>query len=686
MWKETEVIEVAGWLPGSVVYSPDGKAFAIGGTGTIAMYDAAKRKQLWTAKVECQFSAVAYSPDGEVLVATFKDGVKFFDPKTGKERDGAAEEKDSNPVAVGFLNDNLTAGLTNYRVYTVVFGNARGSHVKTWFQRQTQTGGIHMQALAADKQPADRFAVPLAVNPKANANHAVMTGPLDPKTGKNVLWAYSCGRGNGNHLLEGHKAAVTCAAWSGDGKTIVTGDTDGVVILWDAATYKEKSKVGFDRRVVAVAVNADGTRVAASVIANLQLEGAGQPAYHERVHVWETKGWEKGNLKTPPALPMADDKALGGPFAGLGSLAFSSDGKSLSAGFANFDHLTKLGELRGKVRTWTLAGEKKPNPPKPSEQKWQQVKILADHNAAVDAVAFTPNGKEFASIGGDGFVRLWDVTTLKAINKHAMPDRGPAHLSYAPDGKAFVVASPGGVQVYDAATGKPGIGRKNKTVLAAFSPDGTWLAHTDGLEVQVIHADGNLGIIAEQTGDPKSGGPWFAAMAWAPDSKRMAVAMNDKAHSVLAWNVQNDEPSKRLIGHTEPVLVVAWSKDGKTIATGDASGRVNLWDAATGKELRRVQLGGRNGKGMVCALAFDPASRSLAVGMLHEDGKGVERVVFLDVATGEHVAFVQTHEIGVPFSVAYSPDGKRIIVGGRPSTAGASTNSGIGVWERVEAK
>src|SRR4051794_23462445 len=109
-----------------------------------------------------------------------------------------------------------------------------------------------------------------------------MTGPIDRATGKNVLWAYAAGGPGGNHLLEGHKAAVTAAAWSADGKTAATGDADGVVILWDADSFKEKDRTALAGRVAAVALTADGKRVAAAVVATGKQT---EPAYHERVFV-----------------------------------------------------------------------------------------------------------------------------------------------------------------------------------------------------------------------------------------------------------------------------------------------------------------------------------------------------------------------------------------------------------------
>ncbi len=126
-------------------------------------------------------------------------------------------------------------------------------------------------------------------------------------------------------MLEGHKAAVVAAAWSKDGKLIVTGDASGVVITWDAATFKEKSRLALGGRVAAVTISPDGKHTAAATV---QIaEGLkGKESYFENVFIWESA--------SPPkqAKPIAYSVA-GGLFTGVASLAFSADSKSLASAF-----------------------------------------------------------------------------------------------------------------------------------------------------------------------------------------------------------------------------------------------------------------------------------------------------------------------------------------------------------------
>jgi hypothetical protein len=269
--------------------------------------------------------------------------VRFLDAETG-ELGKAIEELgasvDWRVLAVGVFPDRaIDSGMRKLTSHKIIFGTPVGYVVKEWID-SAAPGTITVSTVAKGKRPADPTAVPLAVDPAGTS--AIITGPVHRDTGKNVLWAYVAGNHDkdspGNRLLDGHQATVVSAAWSKDGKTAVTGDAGGRVLVWDAKAMKERQRLEFGRRVAALAVTADGRQIAAAVVGK-QAE----------FYVWETA---KAPDKLKPIHVDAGDYA--GPIhAGL---AFSPDGRRLAGTAYNAVWLNRLGELVGRVHVWERAG------------------------------------------------------------------------------------------------------------------------------------------------------------------------------------------------------------------------------------------------------------------------------------------------------------------------------------------
>src|SRR5262249_44021980 len=96
----------------------------------------------------------------------------------------------------------------------------------------------------------------------------------------------------------------------------------------------------------------------------------------------------------------------------------------------------------------------------------------------------------------------------------------------------------------------------------------------------------------------------------------------------VCGDYSKDSPGNRvMVGHTATVVSAAWSKEGSTAVTGDADGRVIVWDAKTMKESRRVELGGR-----VLALAISDDGTHTAAYVRANRGKGSSDVYVWETA------------------------------------------------------
>ncbi|KAK5673979.1 hypothetical protein LTS10_013255 [Elasticomyces elasticus] len=114
-----------------------------------------------------------------------------------------------------------------------------------------------------------------------------------------------------------------------------------------------------------------------------------------------------------------------------------------------------------------------------------------------------------------------------------------------------------------------------------------------------------------------------SAVAFSPDGKTVASGSWDK--TVRLWDRATGEERQKLEGHDDGVCAVAFSPDGKTVASGSWDKTVRLWDAATGEE--RQKLEGHDGA--VSAVAFSPDGKTVASGSYDNT------VRLWDAATGE---------------------------------------------------
>jgi len=279
---------------------------------------------------------------------------------------------------------------------------------------------------------------------------------------------------------------------------------------------------------------------------------------------------------------------------------------------------------------------------------WKMQAVWKGHAEEVLRVAFSPDGTTVASLGADGVVKLWDVSGTKEGATLRVPGTAIVGLGYGPDGKTLVTVTANGlIKVWDATTAREKstvrlAGMRDVVNVGAFASDGKFLATTTGNlgggasgEVQLwnvangkkrgaltghemftyfltfspdgktLASAGERYLGAESpTGSPTqmevklwslSDGktlrtmPLGAAAAFSPDAKLLATTCTEgKAIKPIGftklWDLDKGKEKAALKGHQSYLTALAFSSDGKWLATASADKTVKLWDVAAGKE------------------------------------------------------------------------------------------------------
>jgi len=269
--------------------------------------------------------------------------------------------------------------------------------------------------------------------------------------------------------------------------------------------------------------------------------------------------------------------------------------------------------------------------------------ILTDRRFGFRRIALSPDWQmaviDLTYSARDG-VMLFSLVTKKEMGLEGAP-RQLSGLAFAPDGKTVACAAwwrddkTGGVQrtavqLWDVGTPKlrttlEGIGvpaSGSREFLwsgsngLAFSPDGRFLS-TAGITPDqqsgfVKVWDIGTGAVAATLTD-KDFSP--RQLTFSPDGKKLLVCTNQ---GIQLWDVAGRKRDWTYPGENDKtqfmdVGTLAYSPDGKLVATGDYSGLARVWDAATGEERDRCKVT----EAYVTSLAFAPDSQSLVIGSGH---------------------------------------------------------------------
>lgn len=521
------------------------------------------------------------------------------------------------------------------------------------------------------------------------------------------VWLWDTKTGKLLHTLKGHAGDVTALAFSRNGKQLFSASTDTTVRQWDTTTGQALDILcGHCAEVTCAAFSLDGKQLASASLKQgyHDFSDAGYPYIPDKTLI---QIWDMRTQHPPTAI-----REFTGHVGEVTCLAFSSDGKQLASASTDTtvrcwdietgNHLkilqahasrvnaiafspdqTKIASASGDAKLLNFFSTEKPDN---TIRIWdaktgQPLNTLIGHTSAVNSLAFSHDSINLVSASGtiaplrsksnsDNTISLWNVKTGQTC--YPLPDHASAltnddtgqqwntqigrpfntlhgHtkavtcVAFSPDNQQLATASDDTtIKLWDAQTGETLHtlqGHLDPVRFISFSPNSKKIAsasvktfsHRDPLGLELIEEDTAVRLWDTQTGELLNSLHGHTAtltcLAFSPDGKQLASASEDK--TVRLWNTQTGEALKVLIGHSNRVNAIAFSPDSQKLASASDDTTVQLWSTKTGQLLRTLQ-GHAN---LVTGVIFSPNGKQLA--SASED----KTVQLWDAKTGELLSY-----------------------------------------------
>lgn len=413
-------------------------------------------------------------------------------------------------------------------------------------------------------------------------------------------------------LQQGHSQRSDALAFSPDNRYLASASADSTIRIWDAV-YGNELRVlsGHAGGVRCVSFSADGQTLASGGV-----DG--------KVKLWDVASGKE--------LASFD-----GHKGRINTVVFSRDGKLLASG-----------GIDNAIKVWDVATK-------------SEVKTLTGHSGWITALAFGADNQTLISGSADKSLKLWNLTTGQATQTATHPEAITC-LALNPSGVLLAVGGADATVRFwhlpqlsaDAANFGFNAGR---VVAVMFSATGAqvFAASSERITERFdLASRAATQLSAEPDRTEK-----YEAAAFSSDGQRLAISAGTRDLEIHSFDDFNNPVM--LTSRANPVRAIAFSNDGRWMATGNQDTSATLWDVFAGRAIANFA----GNEGSITAVAFSADSQLLVTA----SRGGIVRLI--EVVGGREARKWQAHNDGIN-AMAFTNDGKLIT---------ASSDQTIKIWD-----
>ena len=592
-------------------FSPDGTQIAVGSATGVWIYDVRTGAELaLLTDHTSRTGKVVFSPDGRTLATGLNSKILLWNTATGKLLKTFKIE-DGVVKALRIIDDGKTLRCDYYDGLVHLWDITTG--VKKDFRPTPLSRGLRgvpRRIGEYEVEAADLY-----------LNNVDNKGVFAIGEVYGNVWLDDAMTGRHLKTLQGHKERISKLIFSPDGTLLVSADYDNVPPrLWDVTTGKllktlTKDLGIYNRHILNF--SKDGKTLACSATSG--------KTWSRKIELWDVA---TKTLRTTLSKTKLDSK--------FGQLAFSPDSKTVARANQN-----------GEIQVWDVnTGE-------------ELSSFRTKHTHGATTLAFSSDSSILAS-GQGKTIKLWDTFNFTELSDCIDTDTGIITMVLSPNGGTLTGVSGFTLKI------KSGIDSVIESVRGRLH---VWETHT-GNKLSEVPVESHIGDVPEHPGANFNGFSsigMYGSTVFSKNGHMLATVINkrgdhmllthpnsewaDNQFTVHLWAVPYEKSHATLKGHIKKINVLAFTPNGKMIASGSDDGTIRLWDTSTGTQMLNIPSRKTN------SLAFSEDGKILA-------SSDPVNIQLWDVGTGTQLKSLKAKNDSVTV-LAFSTDSNILACGNR---------------------